>query len=77
MSGYMGADSVEGSEYVSVEVSGVLADQTGTFVSGEVKLSPESARYAIWALAKSMGKADEAEAFLTEQWGPNWSEGRS
>lgn len=67
MSGYMGADSIEGSEYVSVEVSGVMADQTGTFVSGEVKLSPESARYAIWALAKSMGKADEIEAWLEKE----------
>ena len=57
--GYIGADSILGFEgqFVTVEVAGVKVDDgMGTsFVSGEIVMGRESAGYAIWALAKSIG----------------------
>jgi len=66
--GYIGADSIVGfeGEFATVEVAGLKIDigMGEQFVSGEVVLSKESVGYAIWALAKSIGLDEEAEAML-------------
>ena len=65
--GHIVADQIVGTEFVTVEVSGMKVDGIAGRQSGELVMSPESVLYAIWALAKSVGKADEIEAFLSAQ----------
>ena len=61
--GYIGADSIEGTDLVTVEVRGD-GDNPNVMWYGEIVLTKEAAGYAIWALAKSIGLYDEAEAML-------------
>ena len=66
--GYIGADSIDfftddAPQLVTVEVRGD-GDKPGTCWHGEVVLTKEATCYAIWALAKSIGLSDEAEAML-------------
>jgi hypothetical protein len=66
--GYIGADSIMGfeGEFATVEVNGVRVDigMGEQIVSGEIVMSRESIGYAIWALAKSIGIDEQAEAML-------------
>lgn len=53
--GYIGADSIEMTDLVTVEVRGDHDVKANTCWTGEIVLTRESAGYAIWALAKSIG----------------------
>ena len=66
--GYIGADSIDmpndtDPRYVTVEVRGD-GGKPNVMWDGEIVLTKEAAGYAIWALAKSIGLYDEAEAML-------------
>jgi hypothetical protein len=62
--GYIGADSIELTDLVTVEVRGDHDVEKNLCWHGEVVLTQKSTAYAIWALAKSIGLPDEAEAML-------------
>jgi hypothetical protein len=53
--GHIGADSIDMTDLVTVEVRGDHDVEKNLCWSGEVVLTRENTGYAIWALAKSVG----------------------